>query len=722
MENTIIFRDRQELQAADFNDFQRYTRESVDGYRLDATGAGNYFTGLNVAKTSSSTVSVDVGRLYQNGQAFNLSEHQEISLFQIMPQVAQKIVAIVAWGAQIEDNVQPRDFLIDLTNGTTQPQAVAMTTKRIVTLDKVVGVESTDPQKPTIAPGLTVLAYLLMDTAGVVVVDMNVDKFLPNASNIQKRVAVLETWQSLADPRISSIATDLTALSVKTESKAEKESLIMMSLDIARLKSKLNLPASYAAYQTNGFGNTDLTDSTFDATQYRIENGLTFPFEAKAEGSLAPFNPYDASIKQHADGLVLPKYNEVTRLKTEGFSGEVSCSQYQVQQRELRYYRPSYWYYRYGYHYNYYGNWYNTWYWNYYSYNYIWRHYYGFYNSYPDYYYTLGDERRNYSGTIIAQTFLVQSAMWLTSVDLFFTRIGSTGDVTIAIVETDKGKPVLDNTLTSVTLTVDRLKRYPSETNIAFPVVMLDAGKRYALVVITQGNHYIAVVSGNNYTQGTLFYGNDGDYMMGDLGKDMMFNINAAQFSKNRIELMLQSISLGGGISDLSISAPQVVPKGTELSYEIQVNGIWRPIGNKDMYLSGKPSIVPIRAVFNGTSDMMPALKITESAIMATRPSLGFTHQSKTRTLGAGTNNIQVKVLVSQFDSTKHTLACALLVGASTLTPATTLVKAEPDGVGIMHTFTFTGTAINNYKIKLTGGCNNTAAPFVVCDCTDIAI
>ena len=41
--------------------------------------------------------------------------------------------------------------------------------------------------------------------------------------------------------------------------------------------------------------------------------------------------------------------------------------------------------------------------------------------------------------------------MWLTKVGLQFTQIGATGDVVIAVCETDGGKPNLEKTLTRIT-------------------------------------------------------------------------------------------------------------------------------------------------------------------------------------------------------------------------------------------------------------------------------
>ena len=462
-------------------------------------------------------------------------------------------------------------------------------------------------------------------------------------------------------------------------------------------------------------------DMPTEANATQIKNGLIYPLAAQAQGALALFNPYDAAISRSATDLVLPAYTSVARIQTTGYSGDISVSQYQVQTQVMRQYTTTVWDYHYGYNWNYYGGWYNSWYWNYYGYNYSWATYYGYYTSRTETHYQLDTVTTSYNGALIGQTMLVANAMWLTKVGLQFTQIGSNGDVVVAVTETDGGKPDLQKTVTRVTVARADLKKYPTETAIAVPPVLLEAGKRYALVLITQGDHRVATVSGNNYTQGTLFFGTDGDYFTGDLTKDLMFTLYAAQFLQPRVEVQLNPVSLAGGITDLSISATQIVPKGCELSYEIQVGGRWFKLGDPDNRLAGAPDIVPLRAVLVGTSDLAPAFQLTGQAFTASRAATAFLHWSKQRNLAAPTNSVQVQVVVAQWDDANHSLACTLKVGNDQITPVTTVTRIEPDGQARRVTFTFAPAAANAYQIKLSGSRAAGSAPFVVVERTDLA-
>jgi len=308
--------------------------------------------------------------------------------------------------------------------------------------------------------------------------------------------------------------------------------------------------------------------------------------------------------------------------------------------------------------------------------------------------------------------------MWLSALGLFFTQKDSSADITVVICETDNGKPNLQKALTMVRVSQADIKKYPNETVINLTPVFLKAG-RYAVCFITQGNYRVATVSGQNYLQGTLFFGTDGDYFTGDLTKDIMFKLYAAQFKQARTEVQLQPVSLAGGITDLQIIAPALVPEGTELIYEINVGGKWYPLKETGR-LSSAPDIVPLRAVMLGTADLQPALVLTEQAITSSRPATTFYATSTQRTLSAARQNIDVQLLLHKFNATVHTINCQLLSGSNTYNPATVTTQEDTDTV--RKTFSFNISAgIQSYKIKISGSRASSAEPFSVVERIDIA-
>lgn len=722
MEKLITFRDRQELTAADLNNVGAFAADGVQHIVADAISASLHFTGGNVSAKSLTQINVEPLRLYNAGAVYASEQLETLNLFQYLPLATKKCVAVVLWGQAVETDVQPRDFITDLTTGATEPQAVSMTRLRQANINLLPGTESVDPQPPVLQTGTLALAYVYLGTTGVERIEMQEATRLPSLQNHAERLAEQEAWRALADPRISTIATDLAGLAERTSSLVARSVVVELSNDVARLKARANLPSAYASYDSDYFGDNTKTDVNGQAYSAAVTNGLLFPTAGQATVGLALFNPYDAGIKRHADDLVLPAYTDVARIKTTGYSGDVSISQYQVQSQTLREYTTTVWDYRYGWNYNYYAGWWNSQYWQYRGYNYGWLGYYGYRVARQETHYELVTNTTSYNGAIVGQSILVSNTMWLTKVGLQFTQIGATGDVLVAICETEGGKPNLQKTLTRVTLSRNDIVKHPAETAVPVPPVLLEAGKRYALVLITQGDHRVATVSGNDYTQGTLFFGTDGDYFTGDLTKDLMFTLYAAQFAQPRVEVVLNSVSLAGGISDMAIAAPQVVPDGTEIRYEIQIGGKWYPLGDEIMRLAGLPDIVPLRVVLLGTSDLAPAFHLVANAITGSRAATSLVHWSTVRTLAAASSTITVQVVVAQWDAANHTLACALKNGAATLTPSTTVVRDEPDGQAKRFTYTFAvagGTSA--YQVRLTGTRTTASAPFVVVERTDVA-
>ena len=721
MEKQVIFRDRQELQSADLNAIGQHAGDAIAHLVLDAVSGALKFTGGAVSAKSATEVDVAALRFYNGGKVYASEQTETLNLFQYLPLVAKKCVAVVVWGEVIDTDVQPRDFLVDLTTGATEPQAVAMAKLWKANVNLQPGNESVDPQPPVLQTGTLAIALVYLTPGGVERIELQDASRLPTLQGHEQRLFEHEAWRTQAEPRISSIATDLAGLAKKTMSLVGRDTVVELANDVARLKAKVNLPTAYASYESDYYGNTDKTDAAGVGYSAAVRNGLLFPTAGQASVGLALFNPYDAGIKRSAEDLVLPAYTDRARIQTTGYSGDISASQYQVQSQTIRQYTATVWDYTYGWNYNYYNGWWNSWYWNYYGYNWGWYGYYGYRVARQETRYELQTVTTSYNGAIIGQTFLVSNAMWLTKVGLQFTQIGASGDVMVAVCETEGGKPDLLKTLTRVTVARGDLKKYPEETAIPVPPVLLEAGKRYALVLITQGDHRLATVSGNDYTQGTLFFGTDGDYFTGDLTKDLMFTLYAAQFAQPRVEVVLQSVSLAGGISDINIAAPQIVPDGCELRYEIQVGGKWYPLGDAAMRLSTLPDIVPLRMVLLGTSDLAPAFRLAPNAITGSRAATSLAHWSKLRTLAAPSSSITVQVVVAQWDAANHTLACEIKSGATTYTPATTVVRDEPDGQAKRITFTFTPPAISTYAIKLTGARSAASAPFVVVERTDVA-
>jgi hypothetical protein len=732
MEQQFNFQQNMDFQAQDFIDLQQWAADSIDHIALDAIApAGMYFTGLAATQNGQTQVNVAAGRLYAQGTnssgsaglwAYQYPTPSTNSLQSMLPLSNPKLIALIAWGSVNTDaDVEPRSFLVNAQTGLAQTQSTALQTVRTCNLQFVAGVESPVPQLPTIPANALLIATITMSPTGITSIAMQSSNILPNLANHETRVEALESSSSQVSLQTASLATDLSALAAKTNGLASLALVTQMAEDLARTKAKLNLPSTYSSYESDFFGDLTKTNNGAAGFAAKVSNGLLFPDAANATSTFDLFNPIDASVVKSTRGLILPAYTSVPRIQTTGYSGDLSLSQYQVQTQSLVQQQETVWQYRYGWDWNYYGAWYRGQFWNYYNQYYAYNLAGGYWYAYTQTSYALQTSTTNINGAMVAQTFLVSNAMWLTALDLYLTSVAATGDLTVAITKTVAGQPDLTNVIATVNVPVASLNTYPAATNIQIPAVLLEAGTRYAMVLITQGNHRIATVSGNNYTNGTIFYSTNGAYFLGDLTKDLMFTLYAAQFVNALSQVQLQPVSLAGGLTDLAINVSQVTPQGTSLQIQFQVNGQWYNLGDPTSPLNAAPQLVPLRAVFLGTSNLAPAVIATTTGVVASRPALALNHTSELRTISPATTNVQVQVVVVGYNSAVNTLTCTITSGGTTVTPSVTSSALEPDGVGLRFTFKFTPAAITSYSINIQGTRQSTAAPFQIVERTDVA-
>ena len=97
MEQTVIFRDRQELQSADLNNMQDFTRASLDHIVKDAIDGGKAYSGFTASKTAATEITLSAGRLYAGGEVYARGENIVIDIFNLLPLVTKKGSSPGAW-------------------------------------------------------------------------------------------------------------------------------------------------------------------------------------------------------------------------------------------------------------------------------------------------------------------------------------------------------------------------------------------------------------------------------------------------------------------------------------------------------------------------------------------------------------------------------------------------------------------------------------------------
>ena len=759
MEHSVIFRDRQELQSADLNNMQDFTRASLDHIVKDAIDGGKAYSGFTASKTAATEITLSAGRLYAGGEVYARDENVVIDLFNLLPLVTKKRVAIVAFGQGGDTDVQPRDFLIDAQTGTTEPQSVAMENMRRAELSAVAGTESPDPAYPPTDANVVVICYALLDTSGIVSIEQWSATQLPNLRLVSNRTTALEIWRGQISGQVDTLKTDLAALADRLKLYALKSELKDVMVELEKLRERVFQPSAYIFYGSNHF--LDLVGSQTAHASYDavVGEGIRFPSAGSNSAALALLNPNNPYVSVN-NGFVLPKYAHGLRMNLAGYNGETRMAQYSFETTTITQLTRSRERRRYGSSKTVCTN--STW-WRQGSYDPVtgifrisgesWevtaadranaainhkfiRVTQFWLDTYEEPYWDAVKSTATLNGQQIAQTFLNSQDGWLSQIGLFFSRKATTGDVNILVCETAYGMPDLGRVISRTVLPAASIQIGGTAQNAALPALVettvpvvptfLRSGRRYAIVLVTTGDHYVAMTNTDNgIVQGTFFVSTDGAFFAGNLVSDMKMKLYFAKFDAPRVVVELTALQLAGGILDIDVLNEGITPPACRTDFEVQVNGAWVPLDAppNGPSLSGLPAILPLRAVLTGTSDLMPGFGLSASQAVVSRNKTAFTWVGTKRTLGSPTTSVKVIIDLQGYDEAKHDCTVTLLTGstlAGTETADVVEDQIQSDGT-LRRTCVFNMTSQTQYAVKIAGATTTAAETFHVAEMIEYA-
>jgi hypothetical protein len=783
MERKVNIQDWQKVTVEDFNNFGLFPRASFDHIVADTIIPGMAYTGFTTVQSAPAVVTVGNGRLFHGGLVFyNDSEGgASLDLLGVLPVVTRRYVGVVVWGQEIETDTEPRTFLTDPVTRATVARVVSTESRRWANISTVVGAEGPDPQHPSIASNTLVVAWILLDSTGIVSITMVDENRAPNVSNLDDRLNEMDAWRAQTASRLDTLATDMAALAARLNGTASMKFVLKIAADVARVKEKVGLPDTYSMWGADHFLTNDESDILHVDYLAKVEEGVRFPNAAERDAQFSLLNPMDPAVINQSN-FVLPVYDQVVRIAVEGNDSEMSISQYQYQtiswelcaktRTRIRWGTPMvvctngvWWFAPAG-------------------------HDYGTnvgmppaavggYTPNTDLIYdpvrnilTRGTETfqildvmdnpnhtvlrlvqfwvdeivdsyywrqvitvEGLSGSIISQTYLNSQGGWLTGVDIFFSRIATTGDVHCLICECNEaGAPNYQRTIARSTLTADRLRAAPNATKFDFLPTYLAKGGRYAFILQTPGNHFVSLVHNNKFAQGSMFQSSDGAWSVGDLTKDLAFRLYFAKFRTTQCTTQLLSLELNGGISAIDLNFDSTRPPGTAINFEVQVNGAWVPLGYYDTNpLVALPPLLPFRVTLLGTTDEMPGFGVASNSRSLThRPRSDFRHISIARTTPGPVTTVYCDFRLESWRGTPyHTFLPRLLTGAGYVNvqpPSLIQDEVDPDDPTVLlrsctwNLAALGGTAITAYKIRMEGTTDNVNACFLVGERVDIAI
>lgn len=725
MESRVIFQDGMDIDPADFNNLQDFTQQSLDDIVADGVTAQRKYAGFASAASGVTTIAVQPGRLYSGGKVYVADAVFTKDFTTILPVATKKIVSVVVFGSEVDTNSVPREFLINEDTGASEPRVVATEHARIANVNTSAGQENADPLPPILDAAVIEIARVTLTPTGIASVEMIGENALDSVQSIAGRVVSLETFEAEAKPSIVALGSDIASLKNGAKQTTDQAVFGRILTRLATLEAKDGIPVAATDSQTDFL--LDATKTDLPNSLIKVEEGARFADEAANATQLQIFDALNPKAKI-VNGTMFPAYTRDVRLRVGNRSGEVQASAYTYQTHNMVQRTVSRQRLRVGFNYtlaatvSYWGlsNYYywNTFLytgetWSYYDrpfvgYSYVRQPYY-WYDTVEEHYWDQVTVDHAVPGAQVAETFLNANDMWLDAVGLTFTRLATSGSVTVAVCATNRGMPDLERVISFNTVTRENLS-LNAETVIPIQPVFLEGGQRYAILVITAADHWLATTQGENFPQGTFFYVLDGAYQQGDGTKDLCFTLFAAKFAQSRAVIDMQPLSLSGGISNIDVIASAVVPGSTTLTYEVQISNVWVPLSEADPGALGAggnvPPLLPLRAVFSGTPDVMPGVTLSGSQVKVSRPRTSLKHTSAVRTLPASSTQIRVIARLESFQSAHHTCTAKLLTGAGYTTqtnPSSSVDIVNADG-SIERTWLFNlGAGVTTFKTEISG-------------------
>jgi hypothetical protein len=748
MSQRMLFNDAEVIEAEDLTAIGEAVQAATDSLVSDAIGYPAHWSGFTATQQSAQIVRLTPGRYYTADMVFAADAQTDINLQVHIPLAAsdQRWVAIIMRGS-IEEETALRIFETSTDVETSEPvqQTAPKREVREASFTIQQGAASPAPAlRPTIAATDAVVAWVLLSSEGIASIEPGEGSRVKSLYEVEQRVSTAETDLSNITRRTTTIETQIVNITQRLTDIPHPTIIRQLKRDVAATRRLIALPDEARAYWYDpGLLQTEW-DKTHASWLARVREGVRFPWAGERDAQLALLDAGSSAIRM-SGSLLMPAWTEVARLEIASDGSNINISQTthtvvtairREIARQVIEYGPTVTVCENS------AEWANT---HYLSVGEL------FTNNgetfevvgiagnvewaghvlravrqvisrtVTDVYWDYVTEEIGVNGSVHGQTWLCSQPMILTSIDLDFDKVGSTGDVHLFVCECDEsGAPDFG---TVVVATV----KAPAEiglgwVNFTLRPTLLESGKRYAWFTVTTGNHALGTVSGNSFTQGSRFVCTDGAWSQVVTDSDFAMRLNVASFASTRTVVEMDALTLDSGMTEIRLLHGGWVPGGTSLIWEIQPSGSedWQALTLNNAEgadsLVGLPALVRLRAVFVGTTDLAPAIVMDATARGYTfRPRGDMVAVSVDHAFGLSTTSIQIEAVLDNYDPAKHTAAPKIIVGATVYTPSATVVTPDlinPLKRTLLASFTVPATTSARARIDMTST-EVTDEPFV---------
>lgn len=746
MTRNVLIADKEYATGDVFSDIGRAAREHADAITGGAIAFPSHWSRFTVTIAGGGqSITIAPGELWKSDAVYSLEEAVDIGILDYLPPVGnEKWVAVLAQPATSSTRNRSAKVRTGLDPENPQPATQDVVGEEVRLVEFVVqqGTQAAPGSavKPTVPESSCAVVYLLLTGAGAQTIEPAVSDKVKSLYDVDGRLTALVVRVDALFQRVTGIETDVAALRGAIPRVIRPELIIQLLGGLARVEQLLGAPADYVARFFDPALTSEQWDESYAGWSAEIGEGVKFPKVATTDNQMALLDDASPEIRVK-DGILLPAWTEEKLIEVTGSGGTKDISQqtHTVRTSKTRTVSRS-------------------------SVEYgptvkICENTKEYANiakaAYLDNFKTASGETfenlgktdnpwndteeaighsefrarqvikrtwdktytstkvTNYgvNGSVYGQTFLNSQERIATSLEFNVSRVGSDGDIHVFLCEVNEsGTPDFDTTI------VKGLLEYASLSTgwvkCEFRPTILEAGKRYAWFTVTTGNHALRTVSGNKFAQGSLFWSTDGIWSQGSLTEDFAFRLYAAKFATTRLAVEFSPLTLAGGMTEFRFTYGGWEPGGTRLPWEYapQITGqpdVWYPFSTNDNSpLNDVPETCRIRAVFEGTTDLMPAIVLDNTARhRAFKRGASLVAVSEEHDFGLSTTTVITETVLDDYDPAVHTPVPKLIVGGTVYT-ADTVTEIdddypEPERVKLRASFTVPATNSARYRLEI---------------------
>ena len=723
MEKQRLFQDRQEVQAEDFNKLQDFARQSIDHVVADGINDARRYIGMNVSQASTTEIKVGTGRLYEKGEVYSSEIQVQRDLVNELPVANKRFVSIVVFPEVINTQAEPRDFLVDVDTGETEPQTVALVEWRRAQIDFASGSESIEPKAPAVPTGALRVADVLLDPTGVVSITQTATNQLGGLQKATSRLNDLRAWRHSVNEEVSTLRSNFSDVRGELGSKAGKQEVMNLYNNLLSLRSVLGLPTGVSNMSKDDFKtdiNTTLDGTFSDAAFHREGGALHFPDGGNVTTELALFDRSDSRVHVDANGQMTPSRAERVVMQVDSEpTDDLATDSFPIVTTETRAItrnktvtktgtrkgdietiliednrdnaRAPFWIFT--------------------QLNFddtlpqppedgdieerttrsaqnvkknmeiardrdnlriIKTEYeqeeFTFQEEVPVQEEVQREVTNSVSGAHLGQTMLSPSTMWLSAIGVNVTQMGDrptqlSNEVTVQVTGLKgDGTPNIHDIRAESSIPFDEIT---TQKEVKFPIgkMKVEAGEGIA-VFISGGGYRVGTVDDDDMFQGEVLYLDSNQEWRSPSaaeGKSLALTVYSSRFDRVRTTVRLGDVSLSAGVTDLEIATEIAKPEGTNVKFEYQYDGQWYPLTDAKKLVRNKPTTVPMRVTLVGTKTMQPMVKLGPDRIKAERAGTSMVHYSAKRQLPSPSSELFVDAEVRAFNGTEESLNVTLL-------------------------------------------------------------